>query len=100
MATDGPDPAPCDDNIFKHGSVVLQTHGVSSNRMEGWVKRIAFESGQPVDWHFAAGYAIVKGLGDLSLIKAAINNNMARLAELRAETSASSRLPSDQRGTE
>lgn len=88
MATDGPDPTPCDKDIFERGFVVYQTHGVSSNRMEGWIKRIAFESGQPVDWHFAAGYAIVKGLGDLKLIEAAVANNLHRLAELRAETSA------------
>lgn len=89
MATDGPDPAPCAAEIYKHGAVVYQTHGVSSNRMESWAQRIAFESGQPVDWHFMAGWAIVKGLGDLKLIQAAIENNLHRLADLRAETSAS-----------
>lgn len=95
MATDGPDPTPCAKDIFEKGVVVHQTHGVSSNRMEGWVKRVAFESGQPVDWHFAGGWAIVKGLGDVPLILAAVANNMARLADLRAETSAS-QLPSQE----
>lgn len=98
MATDGPDPTPCDKDIFERGSIVYQTHGVSSNRMEGWVQRIAFESGQPVDWHFAAGHAIVKGLGDLALIQVAITNNLHRLADLRAESSAAYAIPSQDGG--
>lgn len=83
MATDGPDPAPCDAEVYRNGTVVLQGHSVSSNRMEGWVKKIAAESGQRVDWHFVAGWAVVKALGDIAAVNAAIENHIAELSDLQ-----------------
>jgi hypothetical protein len=86
MATDGPDPDPCDSEVYRHGRVVLQTHSISSNRMERWVKKIAAESGQRVDWHFAGGFATVRALGNIRAVNAAIQNNADDLERLRAET--------------
>lgn len=65
MATDGPDPVPCDTEIFENGTAVFITHSIASNAMEGWVRRVAEESGQRVDWHFTGGRAVVKAIGDL-----------------------------------
>ena len=76
MATDGPDPAPCDDKIFKNGKCVLITHSIPSNAMEGWVKKVAEKSGQPVDWHFCGGRARVLALGDIDKVHKAIKELM------------------------
>jgi hypothetical protein len=83
MATDGPDPDPCEQEIYRKGTIVLQMHSVSSNRMEGWVKKIAKQSGQPVDWHLAAGWATVKALGDLTKVNDAIQENYDDLVRLQ-----------------
>ena len=76
MATDGPDPLPCDPKIFKNGKTVFVTHTIPSNAMEGWVKKVAAMSGQPVDWHFAGGRAVILALGDLPKVMTAIHSLM------------------------
>jgi hypothetical protein len=72
MATDGPDPPPCDSKVFKEGQRVFMTHSIPSNAMEGWVQKVAKLSGQPVDWHFYGGRAVVLALGDLDKVQQAI----------------------------
>lgn len=72
MATDGPDPKPCDQEIYTSGATVFITHLIPSNAMDQWVKSVAEESNQKVDWHFAGGRAVVKALGDLHKVRAAI----------------------------
>lgn len=72
MATDGPTPKPCNDKVFKEGEVMCVTHTIPSNAMEGWVQKVAKESGQPVDWHFFGGRAVVKALGDVGKVREAI----------------------------
>ncbi len=71
-ATDGPCPPPCNPEIFAKGEQVFLTNSIPSNAMEGWVRKVAKESGQPVDWHFAGGHARVLALGDLKKVGAAI----------------------------
>ncbi|MEX0935212.1 MAG: hypothetical protein WDZ70_02720 [Candidatus Paceibacterota bacterium] len=51
---------------------MFTTHTIPSNAMEEWVKKVAERSGQRVDWHFVAGRAVVKALGDISKVKQAI----------------------------
>jgi len=72
MATDGPTPPPCDPDIFKNGKAVFMTHSIPSNAMERWVKMVAEKSGQPVDWSFSGGRAVVKTTGDVMVVRAAI----------------------------
>ncbi len=72
MATDGPDPPRCDQDIFENGEEVFVTHTIPSNAMEGWVKQVAERSGQRVDWHFYGGRAVVKALGDIDRVQSAI----------------------------
>ena len=76
MATDGPDPKPCDPKIYAEGTHLFTTHTIPSNAMEGWVRQIAEKSGQPVDWHFYGGRAVVLALGDLEKVKQAIQDLM------------------------
>jgi hypothetical protein len=72
MATDGPDPTPCNMKVFNEGELMMVTHTIGSNSIEGWVKKIAKKSGQPVDWHFAGGRARILALGDLDKVNKAL----------------------------
>lgn len=72
MATDGPTPATCDVRVYANGTTVFMGWDISSNRMEGWVKKVAALSGQQVDWFFVGGRAAVKALGDLEEVRTAI----------------------------
>ena len=63
MATDGPDPTPCDPEIFKHGDGVCVVDG-SSNAVERWVQAVAKKANARVDWHHSGGRANVLHLGD------------------------------------
>lgn len=96
MATDGPDPTPCADDIYRKGEIVLQIHSVSSNRMEGWVQKIARESGQRVDWHFAGGWATVKAIGDIEAVNKAIQDHYPELEQLQ-RASMAPQCPQDTR---
>jgi hypothetical protein len=82
MATDGPDPPPCDREVFENGEMLFITYTIPSNAMEGWVKKVAQRSGQRVDWHFAGGRARVLALGDLDAVKKAIVELMPEHDEL------------------
>jgi len=82
VATDGPDPAPCQQDIFDDGEPVFLTWSIPSNAMEQWVKKVAEKSGQPVDWHFFGGRAVVKALGDLKAVRAAIEELLPEHDEL------------------
>lgn len=82
MATDGPDPPRCDPEIYRNGHGVFMTSTIPSNAMEGWVRRFAALSGQPVDWHFLGGRAVVLALGDLARVREAIETLLPQHDEL------------------
>lgn len=86
MATDGPDPPPCDPRIMNDGISVFVTHSISSNRMERWVKEVAKASGQLVDWHFVGGRANVRAIGDLDAVRSAIERLMPLHDQLRNDS--------------
>ena len=67
---------PCNPEIYKNGHMVMMTHSIPSAQLEEWVKKVAAASGQPVDWHFAAGRACILALGDLTKVYAAIADLM------------------------
>ncbi len=64
-----PNPPNCDPEIFESGTVVFMGVNVPSELVESWVKRVASTSDQRVDWHFVAGRAIVKALGDVDKVR-------------------------------
>lgn len=76
MATDGPTPPACSDDVYKKGTVLFVTNSIPSNAMEGWVQSVAKDSNQPVDWHFMGGRAVIKALGDLNAVKASMRKLM------------------------
>lgn len=63
MATDGPDPTPCDQEIFQKGEGVCVVTG-GSNAIENWVQQLGKITGEKVDWHFSGGRGNVLHLGD------------------------------------
>lgn len=83
MATDGPDPPPCARDIMERGEAVFITHSIPSNAMERWVRSIAERSFQRVDWHFVGGRAVVLAIGDLDLVREAIETLMPEHNRLR-----------------
>ena len=63
MATDGPTPPPCNDDIFKNGQPVVLVDA-RSNATERWVQAVAAAANAQLDWHFSGGVAQVLHLGD------------------------------------
>lgn len=79
---------PCARNIYANGTLVMMTHTIGSQEMEGWVKKVAELSGQPVDWHFAGGRACILALGDLSKVRAAIKELISEHDDLQRQAAA------------
>ncbi len=63
MATDGPTPPPCNQEIFQDGQPVLILDA-KPNAAESWVKAVAEKANALVDWHYSGGIAQVLHLGD------------------------------------
>ena len=54
----------CDDEIFERGTAIMSLHGPRAALIEEWVKQVATATKTRTDWHFAAGHAFVRVLGD------------------------------------
>lgn len=65
------DPDKCDETVFKKGHSVAVLDACMY-RAEQWVKSVAKESGQKVDWHYRGGRVIVLYLGDYNKVVATI----------------------------
>lgn len=63
--TDAPDPAPCDQEIYKNGNVVGWLDG-GKLAVQGLVDEANRWAEAKMDWHYAGGRAVVKTLGDPS----------------------------------
>jgi len=63
MATDGPTPPPCNQEIFQKGQPVAALDA-PSNAAENWVQAVAKKARARVDWHYSGGIAQVLHLGD------------------------------------
>jgi hypothetical protein len=70
---DNDDLKPCNRKIFEKGDVVFVTHSIPAKQIETWVRKIAKESKQKVDWHYFGGRAVIKALGDIDGVKETIN---------------------------
>jgi len=76
-------PPPCNKDIYDNGTSVFITHSIPSEDIEKWVKKIAKLSGQPVDWHFFGGRAVVLALGDIQKVKDTIKTLLPEHNELQ-----------------
>ena len=59
----------CDHEIYEHGHAVGIIGGGNAEIIELIVKRIASDSGQPVDWNYVGGRAVVKTTGDFERVR-------------------------------
>lgn len=75
------DPDRCNQEIYEKGKVVLVIGDwFSAKEVEAFVCAVADQSGQPVDWHYFAGRAIVRALGNLRRVDEAIYGDPDGLA--------------------
>ena len=73
MITNGTTPlVPCDEDIYKNGDIVGVIDGTRSGIVEGLVYEASRESGIKMDWHYVAGRAVVKTLGDVERARDAL----------------------------
>lgn len=62
-------PPPCDQDVYRKGEVVCIAANVPTAIMERACKDVSHALGQPVDWHYAAGRAVVKTIGDVERVR-------------------------------
>ena len=72
MATDGPTPTECDAELYRDGVTACMVETKGACAFEALIVKIRQETGLPVDWHYAAGRAIVLTTPE----------NLARIGEL------------------
>jgi NTP pyrophosphatase (non-canonical NTP hydrolase) len=75
----------CDKDIYQNGDHIYTTHSIPPEEMEQFVKMVAWHSGQRVDWHFYAGRAVVKAIGDIEKVKASIKLFEPKLEAIRKD---------------
>ncbi len=71
----------CNADVFKNGQTICAVDGRSAP-VEEWVKRVAAESGQAVDWHYSGGVANVLYVGDYERVLAAVET-LQRSSDVR-----------------
>lgn len=64
--------AQCDREVYENGVAVMVTDTINSNDLEFWVKKVAEYSGQRIDWHYMGGRAVIRAIGDIAAVDAAI----------------------------
>ncbi len=74
-------PPRCDLHLFQQGRVVLLLAGPRSSTIEEWILKIRERTGQSVDWHFVAGRAVIKTLGNIELVKKALRESAEELVD-------------------
>jgi hypothetical protein len=79
-----------DKEVYESGAPVLLYHSVTPGRMEEWVRKIAVQTGQRIDWHYFGGRIVVKAMGDIELVKKTIDANMTELVALQEASLAES----------
>jgi hypothetical protein len=67
------DPDKMNEKIYLKGECVAIVAG-SKVAIDAFVQRLGTDSGQPVDWHYAAGRGVVKAIGDVTRVRDAIPN--------------------------
>lgn len=78
----------CQTDIYENGTQVFLTHTIAAKDLDPWVQKIAEDSGQPVDWHYAGGRAIILALGDLEKVKTSLKKLRPEHDELYRKASA------------
>lgn len=61
----------CDVDIYENGKLVTVLSG-ASDVIEAIVVEASKRSGEPIDWHYFAGRAVVKTTGDIEKAEEAV----------------------------
>ncbi len=61
----------CDPEVYANGELICVLDACMY-RAEHWVRAVAQESGQKVDWHYVGGRAVVKFVGDRKKVSSAV----------------------------
>lgn len=72
-------PPDCDNQIFNEGAVVAIITGGSTHIIELIIKTANENTSEKMDWHFIAGRAVVKTLGNQEEARQALNKVMPEL---------------------
>jgi hypothetical protein len=75
--------ADCDPEVYRDGELILHTQNIDYHDMEAWVRRVAEESGQRVDWHPTGGSPCVLALGDLAKVRETVLRLLPELDALQ-----------------
>lgn len=78
----GQSPPPCDSLIWETGISVAILTGPRAPVMEAFVKSIAQETGEPVDWSYFGGRAVVKTTGDCDKVRAYIRDYLMKFTPI------------------
>lgn len=70
----------CDDVIYRTGQCVLYVC-LGAAEMEALTTRVRTRSGQPTDWHYVAGRAVLKTTGDTEAVVRAFRHEAPELVE-------------------
>ena len=75
------DPDSCNMKVFKEGTFlgVLDPTQWPKDKANELVQEVTKETGQEVDWHYAAGRPVVKALGDAEKVKEALYKRKVEL---------------------
>ena len=64
---------PCDKEVFEKGKVVALIRNGSARLIERFVSEVREASGERVDWQYTAGVGVVRTLGNVDKVQAAID---------------------------
>jgi hypothetical protein len=72
----------CNKNVFQYGTPVMVTHTIEPRELDIWVKKVAQESGQQVDWHYFSARAIIRAIGNIQIVDSVIQRLLPEHDEL------------------
>lgn len=61
-----------DPDVREYGTRVFVTNSIGARDLEAWVRLVARESGQRVDWYWSGTDAVVRALGNVARVETAI----------------------------
>lgn len=66
----------CDPEVYLRGSLVFMTHTIPAKDLNDWVRTLELKSKSVVDWHYMAGRACIRSLGNPEAVKTAIRTTI------------------------
>jgi hypothetical protein len=77
----------CNEDVYRNGTTVFTTHSTVSPIFDLWVRLVAAESNQSVDWHMFAGRSVVKTTGDVAIVLSTLHKMWPQYMEAHVRAS-------------